>query len=58
MNLLAQIAEGETALSDILFLVAVIVFSIVAFMRFAARAVDAGLAAVGLAVLSLGWLLL
>lgn len=48
------LVSGNADLADILFLVAFIVFVIVAIIRFQARALDTALAAVALAAVALG----
>lgn len=58
MHILADIASGETAWADIFFLIAVILFVIVAILEFMARALPAGILAVGLAFVALGFLVL
>ena len=60
MTLLADIASGNTDWADIFFLVAVIVFFLVALTHFLGRTIDYGwnLLAVGLGFVALGLLVL
>jgi hypothetical protein len=50
--------RGNLDAADLLFLVAAVVFGVAAFLRFTARAVDAGLVAVGLCLTAIAWLVL
>ena len=58
--LLADIASGNTGFADVCFLVALILFLIGAFVAWSVqpRALWATVVAVGLAAVSLGWLVL
>jgi uncharacterized membrane protein len=56
--MLSTIIEGEADLADVLFLVAVILFCIVAIFHLMRRAVEGALLAFGLAAVALGWLVL
>jgi len=56
--MLAAIVTGKADLADVLFLVAVLLFAIVAVVRFAARSVDGGLLALAAAFGFLGLLVL
>jgi Cu/Ag efflux pump CusA len=58
MSTLATIIEGEADLADVLFLVAVILFAIVAVIRLTGRSLEASLMALGATALALGWLVL
>jgi hypothetical protein len=60
MTMVADIASGETAWADIFFLVALILFVVGAAVTwsFQPRPLWATLVAIGLACLSLAWLLL
>lgn len=56
--MIADIASGETDFADILFLVAVIVFVVGAVLAYTTKALWAVLVSVGLAAVSLAWLVL
>jgi hypothetical protein len=56
--MLADIASGNTALADVCFLVALIVFLLAAVVAFQVKTFYATVIAIGLAALSLGWLVL
>ena len=58
MDVLADIAHGQTNWADIFFLVAVILFAIAAVVAFSVRTFYATLIAAGLAFAALAWLLL
>ena len=60
MTLLADIASGNTDWADIFFLVAVILFFLIALTHFLGRTIDYGwnLLAVGLGFVALGLLVL
>jgi hypothetical protein len=56
--ILADIASGNTAFADVMFLVALIVFVLAAVVAFQVKTFYATVIAIGLAALSLGWLVL
>ena len=56
--LLADIASGNTGFADIMFLVAFILFLIGGFIAYQVKTLYATVIAVGLAAVSLGWLVL
>lgn len=56
--MLATVVTGKTDLSDVLLLIAVILFVIVFVIRVMERALDSSLVALGLAFVALGWLVL
>ncbi|MDF2732995.1 MAG: hypothetical protein K0S92_1629 [Desertimonas sp.] len=56
--MIADIESGNVDLADILFLIAVVLFLVAGFMAFQAKALWATVVAVGLACVSLGWLVL
>ena len=56
--MLSDIASGEVDVADILFLVAIIVFVVVAVLGAMRHDLETILGGVGLAVLSLAWLVL
>jgi len=56
--MLADISQGHSGFADIMFLVALIVFLIGAFIAYQAKALYAAVVAVGLAAVALGWLVL
>jgi hypothetical protein len=58
MNTLAMIIDGEADLADVLFLLAFLLFCIVAVLRLMARSVEGALMAFGAAAIALGWLVL
>ena len=60
MNLLADdgIINGNLDVADLLFLIAAVLFGVAAFLRFSAKAVDAGLVALGLCLTAVGFLVL
>jgi hypothetical protein len=58
MSLIADIASGNTGFADIMFLVALILFLLAGALAFQVKTFYATLIAVGLAAVSLGWLVL
>jgi hypothetical protein len=58
MSVLADIANGNTGFADVMFLVALIVFLLAAVVAFQVKTFYATVIALGLAALSLGWLVL
>ena len=56
--MIADIESGNTDLADILFLVAVILFLVGGFLAYQAKALWATVISVGLASVSLAWLVL
>lgn len=56
--ILADIASGNTGFADIMFLVAFIVFLLAAVVAFQVKTFYATVIALGLAAVSLGWLVL
>lgn len=54
----ADISQGHTGFADIMFLVAMIVFLVAGFIAYQAQALWATIICIGLAALSLGWLVL
>jgi hypothetical protein len=56
--ILADIASGNTGFADVMFLVALIVFLLGAVVAFQVKTFYATVIALGLAALSLGWLVL
>jgi len=56
--MIADIASGNTGFADVMFLVALIVFLLAAFVAFEAKTFYATILAIGLAAVSLGWLVL
>lgn len=56
--MIADISSGNTGFADIMFLVALIVFLLGAVVAFQAKTFYATVIAVGLAAVSLGWLVL
>jgi hypothetical protein len=58
MTQLATIIDGEADLADVLFLLAFLLFCIVAVMNLMRRSVEAALTSFGLAAVALGWLVL
>lgn len=58
MSLLADIASGNTGFADVMFLVAFILFLICGFLSYTAKALWATVMSLGLAAISLGWLVL
>lgn len=56
--MLATVISGKADLSDVMLLIAVILFVIVFVIRVMARAVDSALVALGLAFVAFGWLVL
>lgn len=56
--LLADISSGNTGFADIMFLVALILFLIAGAVAYQAQALWATVVCIGLAALSLGWLVL
>jgi hypothetical protein len=56
--ILADIASGNTGFADVMFLVAMILFLVAGFVAFQVKTFYATVIAVGLAALSLGWLVL
>lgn len=60
-NLLAVddgIINGNLDAADVLFLLAAVLFGVAAFLRLSAKAVDAGLVALGLCVAAVAFLIL
>lgn len=55
---LADISSGNTGFADIMFLVAFILFLIAGVVAYMAKALWATVVCVGLAAISLGWLVL
>jgi hypothetical protein len=55
---LADIASGNTAFADVMFLVALVVFLLGAVVAFQVKTFYATVIAIGLAAVSLGWLVL
>jgi hypothetical protein len=58
MTQLATIIDGEADLADVLFLLAFLLFCIVAVLHLMRRSIDGALLAFGLAAVALGWLVL
>ena len=56
--MIATVIDGEADLADSLFLIAVILFAVVAIMRVIRRDVEGALVAFAATALSLGWLVL
>lgn len=56
--MLADIANGNTGFADIMFLVALILFLIGGVIAFQVKTLYAAVIALGLAAVSLGWLVL
>jgi hypothetical protein len=56
--LLADISQGHTEFSDVMLLVALILFLIAAFIAYTAKALWATVMSVGLAAVALGWMVL
>jgi hypothetical protein len=56
--MVADIASGNTGFADVMFLVAMILFLVAGFVAFQVKTFYATVIAVGLAALSLGWLVL
>jgi hypothetical protein len=56
--MIAEIASGHTDASDLLLLIAVILFAVAAIVAFETKSLWSGLVSLGLATVSLGWLLL
>lgn len=56
--MLADIANGNTALADVMFLVALIVFVLAGFVAYGAKALWASVVCIGFAAMALGWLVL
>jgi hypothetical protein len=56
--MIATIIDGETDLADVLFLLAFLLFCIVAVLHLMRRSIDGALLAFGLAAVALGWLVL
>ena len=56
--MLADIAHGNTGFADIMFLVALILFLIAGVVAFQVKTFYATVIALGLAAVSLGWLVL
>jgi len=55
---IADIASGNTGFADVMFLVALVIFLVAAFVAFQVKTFYATVIALGLAALSLGWLVL
>jgi hypothetical protein len=58
MSTLATIIDGEADLADVLFLLAFLLFCIVAVLNLMRRSVEAELTSFGLAAVALAWLVL
>lgn len=58
MSILADIANGNTGFADIMFLVALILFLLAGAIAFQVKTFYATAIALGLAAVSLGWLVL
>ncbi len=56
--MIATIIDGEADLADVLFLLAFLLFCIVAVIQLMRRAIEPALTSFGLAALALGWLVL
>ena len=56
--MIADIASGNTGFADIMFLVALIIFLVGGFLAYQANALWATVVSLGLAAVSLGWLVL
>jgi hypothetical protein len=56
--MLADIASGNTGFADVMFLVAMIIFLVAGFIAYQVKTFYATLIALGLAAVSLGWLVL
>lgn len=56
--MIATIIDGEADLADVLFLIAFVLFCIVAIFHLMRRAFEGALLAFGLAAVALGWLVL
>ena len=56
--MLADIANGNTAFADVMFLVALIIFLLAGFVAYGAKALWAAVMCIAFAALSLGWLVL
>lgn len=56
--MLADISHGNTGFADVMFLVALILFLIASAVAYQAKALWATVVCVGLAAVSLGWLVL
>ena len=56
MAFVADIAQGNTGFADVMYLVAFILFLIGAFLAYTAKALWATVMSLGLAAISLGWL--
>jgi uncharacterized membrane protein YtjA (UPF0391 family) len=56
--MIADISSGNTGFADIMFLVALILFLIAGFVAFQVQTFYATVLALGLAAVSLGWLVL
>lgn len=58
MAILADISHGHTEFSDVMLLVAMILFLIAGFIAYTANALWATVMSLGLAAIALGWLVL
>lgn len=58
MAVLADISSGNTGFADVMFLVALIVFLVGGFLAYQAKALWATVVSIGLAAVSLAWLVL
>jgi hypothetical protein len=58
MSILADISQGNSGFADVMFLVAMILFLIAGFIAYTAKALWATVMCIGLAAVSLGWLVL
>jgi hypothetical protein len=56
--MIADISSGNTGFADVMFLVALILFLIAGFVAFQVQTFYATVLALGLAAVSLGWLVL
>ena len=56
--MIADIASGNTGFADVMFLVAFILFLVAGFVAFQVKTFYATVLALGLAAVSLGWLVL
>jgi hypothetical protein len=56
--MLADIASGNTGFADVMFLLAMILFLVAGFIAYTAKALWATVICLGLAAISLGWLVL
>lgn len=56
--ILADIANGNTGFADVMFLLALILFLVAGFIAYTAKALWATVVCLGLAAISLAWLVL